>query len=113
MDSEEVAEMANVDPVVLAVGVVREITRKEFVNRDSGEVEDRGHVVTVLTRVGFLQFNLPLGFAPALFEVGSPCVAWLRYRSWEFNGRQGVTLVFDSVASAEVAEAFVLELASA
>ncbi len=105
--------MAEVDPVLLAVGTVREIVKNEFQNVETGELEDRGHKVTLLTRVGFLQFNLPTGSPRELFSVGAPVVAWLRFKRWNFRGRDGVTLIFESVASAEVAEALSADLLAA
>jgi len=105
--------MAAVDPVVLAAGTVREVAKNEFIDRSTGTVENRGRKVTLLTREGFLVFNAPTASNDVVFEAGAPAAVWLRYREWEMNGRRGVTLVFDQVASPEVAAAVVGELQGA
>lgn len=97
--------MASVDPVVLAVGTVREVINNEFINRETGLIEDRGRKITILTRVGFLQFNIGVAFSAVFFEVGAPAVVWVKLKQWSFNGREGVTLIFDSVADADLVEA--------
>ena len=105
--------MADVDPVLLGVGTVREVTKSEFLNKETGEMEDRGHKVTLLTRVGFLQFNLPAFDSAEAFPVGAPCVVWLRYKKWNFRGRDGVTLIFDTFATDGVAKALANEILAA
>lgn len=95
--------MAAVDPLVLGIGTLREITKSEFMNRETGQVEDRGRKATLLTRGGFLQFNIPTAFNSLELEEDDPVVVWLRVREWEFNGRKGTTLIFETVADAALA----------
>lgn len=105
--------MAAVDPVVLASGIVREVVINQFIDRESGEVQERGWKVTLLTRVGFLQFNLPQTEDVNMFPEGGPAVVWLRIRTWELRGRAGTTLVFDSYCGGKVAELLGSEMATA
>lgn len=96
--------MASVDPVLLGVGTVREVRKSEFLDKETGEYQDRGFKVTVLSRAGLFEFNLPVSEPVEAFPLGAPVVVWLRYKSWNFRGRDGVSLIFDTFASDAVAK---------
>lgn len=105
--------MAAIHPVGLLAGTVREVRKNEFVDRTSGMIEDRGRKVTLLTRAGFAQFNVPTEFASVIFREAEQIAVWVRLVEWSMNSRNGTTLVFESVASADVAGAVLAELVSA
>lgn len=94
--------MATIHPVALVVGVVREVVPNEFVNRETGVVENRGRKVTVLTRAGFAQFNVPVEHQRVPFDTGDEVAVWVRIASWQMNGRSGTTLVLDSLPAADL-----------
>ena len=104
--------MAAVDPVVLGVGIVREVNKSEYLDKTTGEYEDRGFKVTLLSRAGVFQFNLPKGEPVEAFPLGAPCVVWLRYKIWNFRGRDGVSLIFDTFARDAVAKVMASEMVS-
>ena len=93
--------MAAVDPQVIVVGLLREVKRVEFVNRETGVVEARGRKLTILTEVGFLEVSAPVAYDRLPFEelVGREfgCVAL--FREWSFNGRTGTTVLFERMLS--------------
>ncbi len=104
--------MAAIHPVGLLAGTVREVRKNEFIDRSSGMIEDRGRKVTLLTRAGFAQFNVPVEFASVIFREGEQVALWVRLVEWSMNSRNGTTLVFESVASADIARPVLAELAS-
>lgn len=105
--------MAAIHPVGLLAGTVREVRKNEFVDRSSGMIEDRGRKVTLLTRAGFAQFNVPVEFASVIFREGEKIAIWVRLVEWSMGSRNGTTLVFESLAASAVHDAVLAELVSA
>lgn len=89
--------MAAVDPQALAWGTVREVKRQEFVNRETGVVEQRGRRVTLLTTAGFLTMSVPITFDKIPFEdfAGQSIAAIIVLRDWSFNNQKGTAYIFE------------------
>lgn len=89
--------MAQVNPLVLVVGSVREVEQWEFVDRASGVIDRKGRLLTVLTRAGFMLIRIPRDHDKLDLPVNAKIAVWVSINEWEFQGRRGVSYMFNSV----------------
>lgn len=83
--------MADVNPVVIVAGEVRQIVQKrDFVDTETGQITPKsGRTVSVLTYGGFLKLSVPKAFDELIFEEGQVICVKADVLPWSMPRRDG------------------------
>lgn len=80
--------------VVIAEGEVRSVRAHSFTDRDTGEIQDKGRRLSLLTEGGFLNLSVPKKFAEVPLAEGDLVRLKVEVLLWEFNGKNGTSFIF-------------------
>jgi hypothetical protein len=82
-------------PVLVVDGVIREMKRAEFTDRETGVVSDRGRSVIMLTSQGFTEISVSQeDNRVEVPDLGERWIAFVELSEWNMQGRSGTKLTY-------------------
>lgn len=82
--------------LAILIGEVRGIKIREYTDKETGDIQERGRDVRLVTETGFVTVRIPQDRDDVQFENKKTYGVVVELREWSFNSRNGVTLVFNS-----------------